>query len=1233
MEVEYILTNIFGSETNIEFNIPSSTKSDGHSRILQSLNVVKEVISSTLQEISKSEELEDTRPGRLGPKIVHFDILSHHGLTIVSPDRLSVNSQSNFSTLRANTCLYGGKWMYELQLGSKGVMQVGWGTLQCKFSQECGVGDTVNSYSYDGNRVRKWNVSTNKYGEPWLSGDIIGCALDMDNGTIDFYRNGRHLGRAFENITVGTGIAYFPTVSLAFTENLTANFGATPLRYPIEGYQTLQLTPRGRVSKANILFKWLENVINLLESSDYGFIVAEKSMNARTYLMCIVRLIMSELAPLLVVPYVVEAVFLPFFQRLIENSSKDINTKVNIFLDILWTFLEDHEMKICLENTVVYLLSAFRHVSLLLEYPDQCKSLIILTNLCRHSTTRQYLLQNILFDRVRFANFIHVKPLDEGGLAEIIQKTWWETNPIDSSVEVNRDSYIKSCERIKAAISEIETLQVDLLITLLNNADGTSKKPSSRSIFLKKFRRFVQENLLSNRTPLQITVCCFHRLLVAFRILWDAEVGTKPIHIPCKLFYDASINYNGIDRLGGVLSYLNKTYKNELIYKLGSNHEVILAMNQTQESTSTFMGGPGHMNELPMLIPTSTRMLNTNPTTPLSPLVFGYSSYLQEDKIPIRLGTADSVLSLLELLDGIILFYHAAAKKQIAKVANLRDSMSEYISAMSDVKARLEVVKKVKDKDSNTDSIQEELIRTMEVFNSKLSEQARHMAWVRAAVYSEEKQAQLAWLLKVVILTLRKASEEGNMFRFVPYFYLEALADLCSGLKNHLHPTVPIQKILGYQDMLKEIAQFLCDHFLDARIVHAIAKDTLILTIAGFTSNSLTLQALEQIPKESRLQLVRNILRPYENRAWAQSNWVLVRFWQGNGFAFRYDKSPHLSKKVGPKMLQQESISQPIKPCPSTIYQMHVKELLLAHPRTTLQFLNSLLNQMNWAFSEFIGMVQEIYNVSSRPERVFIESRQLKVCATCFDLAISLLRVVEMITTVAPSIFNNPQQISSGNLLSRLCQLLCQILNRISSQTSCFQHVVLLDIPDLDAVDHFPILTAVVGILLALLKEDMENATKSVDLVPNVTRILLTEPSFQMNSLHFVLGEGPTKNGKIKNVKPFSLENYKDAVSEREIKSVREMITYLDKKRTLLPDNRIISDDDDTCTICYAYSVAAIFKPCNHQSCRVCIDRHLLNNRECFFCKSIIVQVYDLEGAILHDFTTSLIPSSSSTTS
>lgn len=54
-------------------------------------------------------------------------------------------------------------------------------------------------------------------------------------------------------------------------------------------------------------------------------------------------------------------------------------------------------------------------------------------------------------------------------------------------------------------------------------------------------------------------------------------------------------------------------------------------------------------------------------------------------------------------------------------------------------------------------------------------------------------------------------------------------------------------------------------------------------------------------------------------------------------------------------------------------------------------------------------------------------------------------------------------------------QLLCQVLNRMSSQTNCFQHVMLLEIPDLESIDHFPILAAVIGILLALLEKEMKD--------------------------------------------------------------------------------------------------------------------------------------------------------------
>ena len=43
-----------------------------------------------------------------------------------------------------------GKWMYEVTLGTAGIMQLGWATAGCQFSNEEGVGDSVDSYAYDG---------------------------------------------------------------------------------------------------------------------------------------------------------------------------------------------------------------------------------------------------------------------------------------------------------------------------------------------------------------------------------------------------------------------------------------------------------------------------------------------------------------------------------------------------------------------------------------------------------------------------------------------------------------------------------------------------------------------------------------------------------------------------------------------------------------------------------------------------------------------------------------------------------------------------------------------------------------------------------------------------------------------------------------------------------------------------------------------------------------------------
>ena len=48
------------------------------------------------------------------------------------------------------------------------------------------------------------------------------------------------------------------------------------------------------------------------------------------------------------------------------------------------------------------------------------------------------------------------------------------------------------------------------------------------------------------------------------------------------------------------------------------------------------------------------------------------------------------------------------------------------------------------------------------------------------------------------------------------------------------------------------------------------------------------------------------------------------------------------------------------EPCPSLVYQEHIKEYLSQDSEGATKLLDSLLNQLNWAFSEFVGMLQEV---------------------------------------------------------------------------------------------------------------------------------------------------------------------------------------------------------------------------------------------------------------------------------
>jgi hypothetical protein len=110
-------------------------------------NQITSITSTTATELQPNVELQE---GRLGPRITTWDKSSATGTIHFKSNDLNVSlnplkflftfsqieSHTNFSSIRANVCVYKGKWMYEITLGTAGIQQIGWCPLDCPFTNE-----------------------------------------------------------------------------------------------------------------------------------------------------------------------------------------------------------------------------------------------------------------------------------------------------------------------------------------------------------------------------------------------------------------------------------------------------------------------------------------------------------------------------------------------------------------------------------------------------------------------------------------------------------------------------------------------------------------------------------------------------------------------------------------------------------------------------------------------------------------------------------------------------------------------------------------------------------------------------------------------------------------------------------------------------------------------------------------------------------------------------------------
>jgi len=120
-----------------------------------------------------------------------------------------------------------GKWYYEATVtAAGGQIWIGWSNDATKAglgTYTAALRDYGYTYKKDGNKCNNSATGTS-YGASYTTNDVIGVALDIDGGTLEFYKNGTSQGTAFTGVTATGG--FIPGVCVdPGTTTVVVNFG------------------------------------------------------------------------------------------------------------------------------------------------------------------------------------------------------------------------------------------------------------------------------------------------------------------------------------------------------------------------------------------------------------------------------------------------------------------------------------------------------------------------------------------------------------------------------------------------------------------------------------------------------------------------------------------------------------------------------------------------------------------------------------------------------------------------------------------------------------------------------------------------------------------------------------------------------------------------------------------------------------------------------------------------
>jgi hypothetical protein len=146
---------------------------------------------------------------------------------ILSNNNYTANISGSNGAVRSLLVKTAGKWYWEVAVTGAGILMAGVANGAADLAVQLGTSNP-NSWTYSGNGY-VFHSGYLAYGQTFTAGSVIGIALDMDAGTLSFFKNGVSLGVAFTGI-VGPVYAVVGQNGSTSTSSDT-NFGQTDFLY------------------------------------------------------------------------------------------------------------------------------------------------------------------------------------------------------------------------------------------------------------------------------------------------------------------------------------------------------------------------------------------------------------------------------------------------------------------------------------------------------------------------------------------------------------------------------------------------------------------------------------------------------------------------------------------------------------------------------------------------------------------------------------------------------------------------------------------------------------------------------------------------------------------------------------------------------------------------------------------------------------------------------------------